>query len=617
MMAPQHRRWLQWGAIILVVLLLSGVLLVAAFPVSPFRERAERTLSARFGRPVTIGALERTPAFSFTPTIRIRDVRIPQPAWAGSGDFVRIATLDMQIRSLGLLTGRVDPKNVTASGVRLDLVRTAEGQTNWDRPGGAKDDGSASPLRLDGLTVRDAVVRYRDGKQDRQFTLSVTSDANGFAARGQGVVRGAAVRVSASGAPITAGGQPWPFRARLDGPALSMTARGRMDAPLDTERMTLAVTAQASSLKLIDAVIEAGLFGTQPVRLSADVRHDGPKWHIDTLRGRIGRSDFTGKLGVDKTSGRTVLNGDIHASQLDFDDLADDAGLAKATALERAVGPRVVPNTRVDIGKITSTDGRIAFRIDRIVSREPSAITTASGVLVLDRQLLTIEPLRIGLKRGAITGKAVVDQRGGRKDPTVTLALDLTGSSIAALAGGGDVSGRLDGRVRLSGVGETIRTAVGRSNGQIGLVARNGALPAKMAAMLGFDAGRALTADDDARARLRCAVVRLDVAGGRGRFDPLIVDTSASQTRGTGGVVFPAETVAARLTGAPKHNSLLRIPGSVLVSGTLSSPQVVVPQETKSVGNILKGLGRAITGKQGPVAGNADCDALSRRAIGR
>lgn len=617
MMAPQHRRWLQWGAIILVVLLLSGVLLVAAFPVSPFRERAERTLIARFGRPVTIGALERTPAFSFTPTIRIRDVRIPQPDWAGSGDFVRIATLDMQIRSLGLLTGRVDPKNVTASGVRLDLVRTAKGQTNWDRPGGAKDDGSASPLRLDGLTVRDAVVRYRDGKQDRQFTLSVTSDANGFAARGQGVVRGAAVRVSASGAPITAGGQPWPFRARLDGPALSMTARGRMDAPLDTERMTLAVTAQASSLKLIDAVIEAGLFGTQPVRLSADVRHDGPKWHIDTLRGRIGRSDFTGKLGVDKTSGRTVLNGDIHASQLDFDDLADDAGLAKAAALERAVGPRVVPNTRVDIGKITSTDGRIAFRIDRIVSREPSAITTASGVLVLDRQLLTIEQLRIGLKRDAITGKAVVDQRGGRKDPTVTLALDLTGSSIAALAGGGDVSGRLDGRVRLSGVGKTIRTAVGRSNGQIGLVARDGALPAKMAAMLGFDAGRALTADDDARARLRCAVVRLDVAGGRGRFDPLIVDTSASQTRGTGGVVFPAETVAARLTGAPKHNSLLRIPGSVLVSGTLSSPQVVVPQETKSVGNILKGLGRAITGKQGPVAGNADCDALSRRAIGR
>ncbi|MBM3928926.1 MAG: AsmA family protein, partial [Sphingomonadales bacterium] len=82
--------------------IVAGLLLLAAFPVAPFRERAERTLSERFGRPVTIGALERTPAFSFTPTIRIRDVRIPQPDWAGDGDLARIATLDVQIRALGL-----------------------------------------------------------------------------------------------------------------------------------------------------------------------------------------------------------------------------------------------------------------------------------------------------------------------------------------------------------------------------------------------------------------------------------------------------------------------------------------------------------------------------------
>lgn len=616
-MAPHHRRWLRWTVIVVAVTIVAGLLLLAAFPVAPFRERAERTLSERFGRPVTIGALERTPAFSFTPTIRIRDVRIPQPDWAGDGDLARIATLDVQIRALGLLTGRIDPKSVTAGGVRLDLLRTAEGRENWHGGGADEDGGSGSPLRLDGLTVRDAVVRYRDRKQDREFTVAMTSDTNGFAARGQGVVRGAAVRVSANGAAITSAEQAWPFTARLDGTDLSMSVRGRMGAPLDTDRMTLAVTGQAASLKLIDAVIEAGLFGTQPVRLSANVRRDGEVWQIDDLRGRIGRSDFTGKLGVDKTSGRTVLDGDIRASQLDFDDLADDAGRARAAALRRQIGPRVVPNTRVDIGKITSTDGRIAFRIDRIVSREPSALASASGVLTLDRQLLTIEPLRIGLTRGAITGKVTVDQRGGRNAPTVTLALDLRDSSIAALAGGGDVSGRLDGRIRLTGVGETIRSAVGRSNGQIGIVARDGALPAKLAAIMGFDAARALTADDSDRAQLRCAVARLEMSGGRGRFDPLIVDTSASQTRGTGSVTFPAETIRATLTGAPKRNSVLRVPGSVTLSGTLQSPDVVVPEGTRSVGNILKGVGRAITGRQDPTASNADCDALRRQAIGR
>ncbi|MFD1787983.1 AsmA family protein [Sphingomonas floccifaciens] len=616
-MASNHRKWLRWAAILLVALVAVAVLVIAAFPVAPFRERAEATLSERFGRPVTIGALDRTPAFSFTPTIRIRDIRIPQPGWAGTGDLARIGTLDMRIRAFGLLRGRLDPKDVTASGVRLNLVRQADGRTNWDDPNSAES-GTGHPLRLDGLTIRDAVVDYRDAKQDRRFTIAVTSDAKGFVARGQGNVRGAPVRVEASGPAITAAATPWPFRARIDGAQLSMTARGQMDAPLDTERMTIAVTAQADSLKRIDAVIEAGLFGTQPVRLTANVRHDGPKWQVDDLRGRIGRSDFAGRLGVDKTSGRTVLDGDIHATRLDFDDLADDAGLAKAAALTRAIGPRVVPNTRVDIGKIDKTDGRIAFRIDRILSRgSASPIGSAKGVLTLDRQLLTIDPLRVGLPRGVVAGTVKVDQRGGRADPTVTLALDLTGGSIAALAGGSDVTGRVDARVRLTGVGETIRAAVGRSSGAIGIVARDGALPAKVAAMLGFDAGRALTAGDDDRARLRCAVARLDMNGGRGRFAPLIVDTSASQTRGTGGIAFPAETIAATLTGAPKHGSLLRIPGSATASGTLSAPKVVVPPETKSVGNILKGLGRAITGRQGPTASDADCAALSRQAIGR
>jgi uncharacterized protein involved in outer membrane biogenesis len=588
---------------------------LAAFPVAPFRERAERSLSERFGRPVTIGALERTPAFSFHPVISLRDVRIPQADWAGQGDLARIASLDVRIRAIKLLTGRVDPESVTANGVRLALVRAKDGRENWRS--GDKDSGSGSPLRLDGLTVRDAVVSYRDAKQDRRFTVAVTADAKGFEARGKGVVRGAEVTVAAAGPAIDGSGKAWPFQALIDGPALAISAKGTMDAPLDTGRMQLTMTARASDLKLIDAVIEAGLFGTQPVRLSADVRHDGPKWTVRNLKGTIGQSDIAGRLDVDKSSGRTVLDGSVRSRRLDFDDLADDRGLAQAAALERAQGLRIVPNTRVNIGKITSTDGRIAFQVDRIVSRRrASSLRGASGVMTLDRQLLTLSPLRIGLAKGAIVGRAVVDQRGGTARPIVTLALDLKDSSIAALAGGGDVSGRLDGRVRLTGVGDTIRAAVGASDGSIGLVARDGALPAKLAAMLGFDAGRALTADDGARAGLRCAVVRLAVRGGRGTLDPLLIDTTQSQTRGQGSISFPSEAIAATMTGAPKRDSILRVPGRVIAGGTLRDPKITVPAETKSVGNILKGIGRAITGKQGPLAGNADCGALTARAIG-
>ncbi|MGQ7398844.1 hypothetical protein ACTGZU_11905, partial [Streptococcus suis] len=107
----------------------------------------------------------------------------------------------------------------------------------------------------------------------------------------------------------------------------------------------------------------------------------------------------------------------------------------------------------------------------------------------------------------------------------------------------------------------------------------------------------------------------LAVAQGRGTVRPLVVDTSLSAMRGTGSIVFPAETIAIRLTGAPKRHSLLRLPGDATLSGTLSAPRLVVPKETKSVGNIFKAIGRAITGHQGPLATDADCGALAGQAL--
>jgi hypothetical protein len=69
------------------------------------------------------------------------------------------------------------------------------------------------------------------------------------------------------------------------------------------------------------------------------------------------------------------------------------------------------------------------------------------------------------------------------------------------------------------------------------------------------------------------------------------------------------------MKGAPKRDVILRIPGNAAIAGTLTDPRIVVPREVKSVGNILKAIGNRITGHSGPVAGNADCNALAARAL--
>ena len=70
------------------------------------------------------------------------------------------------------------------------------------------------------------------------------------------------------------------------------------------------------------------------------------------------------------------------------------------------------------------------------------------------------------------------------------------------------------------------------------------------------------------------------------------------------------------LTGTPKGNVIIKLPGAIIVSGTIREPHVGTTPGVKSVGNIFKAIGRAISGDNGPRATDADCEGLATRALG-
>lgn len=620
--SPRRTRVIALVAAGLLLVLLALLALAATVPASWFKSAAERRLSDRIGTRVSIGSLTRESAVSFNPVIQVRDIRVPQPSWAGQGDLARIGALRLRLPVIGLLLGRSGPQLLSARGVRLTLVRDEQRRKNWDALGGKRERDNRGGSEIPLMRLDDAVIDYRDAFQKRRFTVKMSVDPQqGLRGTGTGTVDGEPVTLQLTGAPMRAG-QRWPFDARIMGTALTMHARGTMTGPMRIDDMMFKVSARANTLKLVDRIIEAGLFGTQPVDIAANVQRRDGVWTVADLGGTVGRSRFTGALTVRKLDGRTKLDGEARFSQLDFEDLADDEGNAQAVALEQAQGQRLVPNTRVNIRKIAKTDGRIALRVDRVLGgRRPSSLTNASAVLHLDNRILTVDPLRIGLNQGVMTGRAVVNQRAGQPKPTVTLALDMRNSSIAALAGGGgnsqgDVQGRVDARARLTGVGDTIREVVGQSNGTIGAVTRGGSMPARLAGLLGFDIGKGLFADEDGREILRCGVVQLDMRRGRGVVRTLVVDTPVSQSRGTGTVSFPAEQLDLTLKGLAKSEHALQLPGNAHLRGTLRNPELVVPEEARSFSNILKAVGRAIGGRA-ETAPNANCPALIAQTVGR
>ncbi len=611
-MTAPSRTLLIRTAIGIVAALLLLLLALAMMPWGAFKGRAERALSNRFDAPVTIGAIERRGWFSFSPLLDIRDLRIAQPGWAGAGEMVRVERITVRLPVLPILTGRFAPEPVEAANGRIVLIRAKDGRKNWDRK---PERGSGGGSGLDRLAVRNLILDYRDALKARRATLRVDSDGSGFRARGQGALGDEPVRIQIAAGPV-AGRKRWNFRAALEGARTRIAVDGAMAAPFHTRDMSFTIRARGNDLLDIDRVIEAGLFGTQPVVLAGRVSRTGDRWRIERLGGTIGRSRLSNATAtVDKSQpGRTRIEGDVELATLAFDDLANDRGRAIAAARRARLGDRLVPATAIDLKSVSDVDGVLRVRAERIVGTPGFA--SAEGTLSLDDARLTIDPFAMAMTPGRLNGRVVIDQRGGKPQPTLTLDLRLRGSRIAALAGDGVLDAPLRGRARLTGSGATIRAAVGRSSGSVALVGGSGRIPANIASYLGLDVGRGALVGDDKVAALRCMILRLDVKDGTGRMNPFLIDTSRSQSRFAGTVDLSDERLALAMTGSPKKESLLRLTKPVPVSGTIKAPVMRLPDGAKpNVGGVLKLLGDAIAGDRPPLATDADCDGLAAQAL--
>ena len=109
--------------------------------------RAEASLSERFGRPVTIGVARAQPGLLVHPDDHARATSAcRRPTGRAPAISRGSPTLSVRIRALKLLTGSVDPQDIAATGVRLNLVRAADGRENWrttrDESGRGADRGS-------------------------------------------------------------------------------------------------------------------------------------------------------------------------------------------------------------------------------------------------------------------------------------------------------------------------------------------------------------------------------------------------------------------------------------------------------------------------------------------
>lgn len=610
------------------VVLLAAVLL-ATFPVGMLRGTAESRLSDKFGAPVHIGALERRDVFSFSPEIEARSVRVGQPAWAGRGDMATIGRLRIRLPILKLLTGTIAPRSIDIDGLSLALVRDAEGRSNW---GGRRSGGSdgSPPIAIGAVRISDGHFTLKDAKRRLDIAGTIKAkDAKGLAIAAEGQFNGAAAKLGATASWTEDADGRWPFSAELTSNLLRLRASGTMAAPLDTAHMTMRMAARGTSLKQLDYIIEAGLFGTQAIDLDGAVRRDGTDWFIDKLDGRIGRSTIAAMAKILKRGGRTRIDASIDAPRLDFDDLADDAGLAAARAQEARIGPRIFPDTRINLAKMGPTDGIIRITIHQLLVKGGSVFKSLKGQLSLDHRILTLDKAVAQLGRGTMSGRVRVDSRG--KIPLLTTELRIDGASFDDFVGQPDmIRGPVRGLVRISGRGDTVRQAFASGNGKIAFVASGGAMNRAAAYVMAQDLGGAIgqkLGDDEAMTPIRCAILAFSAKDGLLTPAPLVIDTAIARARGRGQINLDGERIALAMNGAGSEKPDLKLVDPVKVQGTLSRPAIdFAPPGKKSGGGVFGAVTRSIGAALGlhkdpqrdaplPKPGTVNCRALAAEAL--
>lgn len=572
----RKKRWLAIASITIVACGVLLVLALGAVPASIIRGMIASELRGASDRPVEIGTLSRDSFFSYSPVVTVHDLRIGQPAWAGNADFVKLQAISAQVNVFDIIAGRTSLDNVTIDGLDISLVRDKDGRKNWES-GGSGDNA----LELADVIVTNSRFSFKDEKRDLALVGPITMNAKkGVRMTGSGTFLNSKADFRFAGPAVTGNNRDadYPFTLSLRSPALHLTSTGKMAGGLNLDRFTASLSARAPTLKNLDKMIEAGLFGTQPIDLHATIRHQNKDWYVDELNGSIGRSRLAAKASILKRDGRTKIDATVHASRLDFDDLADDEGLARAAADKRRVGPRVLPNTKINLSKMGPTDGQIDFTIARLISRRDSVFRSLKGKLTLDHRIINITNLVAGMKSGQLTGSVRLDHRSGA--PKLSTDLTLDGASISDLIGDDDIiSAKMRGRIKLSGSGDTVRTALEKANGKATMVASGGSVRATAAHVLGQNLGGAIEKiidDPKARVPLRCLVVNFNANNGVLTPSPVAVDTAVSVGRANGNIILDGEKIALIMRGGAKGKSALHIVDPIKISGSLNAPTVSV-----------------------------------------
>ena len=603
------------GATLAVIALI--VILLMLFEWNWLRAPIGNWASARYDREIELNGDLDVNLFSWTPSAQIRDLRIGGPDWALERDTLKIADAQASVRLGPLLSGRLEMPIVLITRPEVVLISLADGRKSWlldpDKP--ESDDALKLPP-INRLIIRDGRLSLTNEKRDVELEATITaregSDGDaGFHLDGRGTINGTPLTLEVRGGPFIniERTRPYGFKAELSGVGSRLVADGSITRPFDLGQFTATLSLQGRDMADLYLLTGITTPNTPPYRLSGTLTRDDTLFTFNDFSGRVGSSDLSGDLTVDKVDGRRRVEADLRSRLLDIDDLAAVLGgtprvtASGDTVMTSGAPGRLLPDAPLNVERLRVMDGTLRYRAARVKRNELDVRQVDLGA-ELKAGVLNLDPVSFTFNRGELNGTARIDAT--RDMPYTAADFRLRGypleSIIPARNGVPTVTGRALGRARLEGPGASVHDFAARSKGTISLVVPQGQMRAAFAELLGINVTAGLgklLSGDTGTSEIRCAVADFTVSGGTATARTFVIDTTPVLAKGSGTIDLGAETMNLRIDGETKEPRLIRLWSPITVQGPLTGPKVGV--ETGSVAGQV-GLGAVLGALINPLA---------------
>lgn len=168
------------AAAVAVLAVAAVVFIAATFDLNDYRPRIVKLVKDRTGRDIAIGTI----GLELFPKVGARLEKVSLAERDGSREFAGVDAAEVYVALLPLLSRDVVVDEVLVQGLRANLVRRADGSTNYDdllKPteASAQDDAPAQPgkpIRFDvqGVRVLDANVRWKDAVAGHDLAVNLS-----------------------------------------------------------------------------------------------------------------------------------------------------------------------------------------------------------------------------------------------------------------------------------------------------------------------------------------------------------------------------------------------------------------------------------------------------------